>query len=536
MDLRVRRVLARYFEEPGENPPDMNKSWMEYIDDKTKTVIDPNNPIFDMLKGKEHLNPADNTTNPYDYENPSDKPKDQKDSPPFENAINEPTMFGYFNRPDMYGEQGNLRDWYRAREEDWTTDEEEQRPAMSLTRKYSSGIIPRELLSGFTVPGDEFYDFVLRSKVAASLDEILRNDTHYKNDLKKSRASRCQAVWTNKSNPNQFERGLFIFKVTTPGSQYGTHNVYLQFLRDDEKPAAKYVDYPVHIGCTCPSFLYSGAQYYAVRDGYMYMPAFKPDLVSPRPENQYSVSSSGRKTPGRGLNARVCKHILAVFDQIKNTPIEIHYKKYPVTSPPSKKIDKSAWKKMMKFDFSEEEIKNRLRSPYPKVPAYFNRESVTPAVIDWFHNTWFPRTDEQKIKSLKEFAMFPERVYFILIEEAYLKSKKKDHISEALINAGFEMMDDVVQEDSVAEGQVIPEYDDGTVGTGKVDIPGEGVPKTEVDEGAPEDEEAPEGETPEEKITPVKKPRKQYGVPSEPKKVRQPGLLKKPSTVQPAIK
>jgi hypothetical protein len=528
MDLRVRKVLARYFEEPGEYPPDMDKTWMEYLDGKSKATIDPNNPVIDMLKGKDHLDTTDNSseniTNPYEYESPSDKSKDQKDSPPFENVISDPTQVGYFDKPDMWSGGGILEEWNKSRQQDFTQDEDEQSPAISLTRKrLSSEIIPYGLLSNFVISGEEFYDFALKSKVAASLDEILNKDTHYKNDLKLQRAGRCQAVWANKNNPKQFERGLFIFKVTTPGSPYGSHNVYLQFLRDDDKPAAKYVDYPVHIGCTCPSFLFNGAQYYAVRDGYMYMPAFKPDLVAPRPENQYIMSGSGRKTPGRGLNARVCKHILSVFNEIKSTPIEIHYKKYPVTSPPSKKIDKAAWEKMMKFTFSEEEVKKRLLSSYPKVPGYFKRESVTPAVIEWFNNTWFPRTDEQKIKSLKEFAMFPERVYFILIEEAYLKRQKNDHISKTLVDAGFEMMNDVVQEDSVAEGQVIPEYDDGTIGTGKIDLPEGAISEDEVED------------TKAEKKFPIKKIKKQYGL-GTPKKVKQPEKLKRPSTVQPAIK
>ena len=527
MDPRVRRVLARYFEEPGEIPQDFNMSWMEYLDNKSRTHIDPDNPVIDMLKGKKHLNKPFNTTNPYDYENSSDKPKDQKDSPPFENNIDEPTMFGVFNRPNVFGEQGALEDWYKSKQQDWTTDEEEQRPAMSLTRKYSSEIIPEDLLDSIIVPGDEFFGFVMRSKVAASLNDIVNKDFHYKNDLKLQRSDRCQTVWSNKNNPNQYERGLFIFKVTTPGSEYGSHNVYLQFLRDDDKPGDKYVDYPVHIGCTCPSFLYSGAQYYAVQDGYMYMPAFKPDLVAPRPQDQYTISVSqkyprGKKNPGRGLNSRVCKHILAVFDEIKKTPIVVHYKNYPITAPPSKIMNREVWEKLMKFHFTEDEVKKRLLSSYPKVPAYFNRESVTPAVIDWFNNTWFPRTDEQKLKSLKEFAMYPERVFFILIEEAYLKRQNNEHISKKLVDEGYDMMAKVVQPENEAPPQSVPETEEEEgKGTGKIDMPGT---------------KSPEEEKKEEKKPGTPKKIKQYGVPSEPKKVRQPGRLKKPTSVKPAVK
>jgi hypothetical protein len=537
MDLRVRRVLARYFdkpedcppefEEPGECSPDADKSWMDYLKDKAKTVYSPDNPLPDMLKNKKHLDTSFNTTNPYDYDSPSDQPKDQKDSPPFENIISEPTQEGYFNFPRIYSEGGVLEEWNKCKEQDFTTDEDQQQPAISLTRKLSHDVIPEELLASLILSGSDFNNFVLRSKVAASLDEIIAKDYHYKNDLKLKRAEKCIAVWSNKNNPNQFEKGLFTFRVSSPGSRYGTHSVYLQFLRDDNIEASKYVDYPVHIGCTCPSFLYSGAQYYAVKDNYMYMPAFKPDLVAPKEPGQYTVSVSprypkGKRNPGRGRNARVCKHILAVFDEIKNTPIEVHYKNYPVYSPPSKKIDVNAWEKMMKFPFTEKDVKDRLLSSSPKVPGYFKRESFMPSVIDWFRNTWFPRTDEQKLKSLKEFSMFPERVFFILVEEAYLKRQSGSYISKRLVDEGFELMNQVIDKDNPAEGQVIPELDDGTIGTGEVDVV---------------NNEAPEGEETKSEKSDIKKNREQIGVPSTvPKKVKNPGRMKRPTTVRPAIK
>lgn len=520
MDSMVRKVLARYFESPGEYPPDMNMSWMEYLKDKSKTYIDPDNPVKGMLKGKEFLNPSFNTTNPYDYESPSDKPKDQKDSPPFENIIDYPSMFGVFNRPNLFGDQGALKEWYQDRRIDWTTDPDEQQPAISLDRKrLASEGVTEDFLNGFTIHGSDFYNFIMRSKVAASLDEIINKDYHYKNDLKLQRADRCNVIWSNKNNPKQFEKGLFTFQVSSPGSEYRYHNVYLQFLRDNNINATKYVDYPVHIGCTCPSFLYSGAQYYAIKDGYLYMPVLKPSMVPPKTQDQYTISVSphyphGRKNPGRGLNSRVCKHILAVFDEIKNTPIEVHYKNYPIYSPPNARIDKKAWEQMMKFPFTEEEVKRRLLSTSPKVPAYFQRESMLPAVIDWFKFTWLPRTESQKIKSLEEFTMFPERIFFILIEEAYLRRQNNEFISKNLVDAGYQKMADIIQPDNKAEGQVVSEEDEDQIGTGPVKVT---------------DEEIKE-ETKQRKV-------KQYGVGEGPgKKVKQPGRLKRPTTVKPAIK
>lgn len=530
MDQKVRRVIEGYIKEPGEFSLDMDKSWMEYLKDKSEAMPDSDGVVKDMLKNKKELGTSFSQVKPYDNEMPSDMRKDQKDSPPFESTPCYPTQFGYFSTPSLWEDNPYYTEWRKVQEQDFTQDEDEQQPALSLTRKKAhSDIISLELLTKFAVPGDDFFDFVMRNKIAASLDEIVAKDFHYKNDLKLQRSDHCHALWMNKNNPTQFEKGLFVFKVTSPGSKYGAHTVYLQFLRDENKPADRYIDYPVHIGCTCPSFLFSGAQYYAVKDGYMYMPAFKPDLVAPRPQNQFSVSVSqrypeGKKNPGRGLNSRVCKHILAVFNEIKNTPIEIHYRKYPVTSPPSKIINKNVWKDLMKFEFTEEEVKKRLQSSSPKVPAYFNRESVTPAVIEWFKNVWFPRSDSEKLKSLKEFAMYPERVFFILIEEAYLKRKQNQHISQVLVNEGYDMMASVIQPESEAEPQTIPEYEKNvTKGTGKIDMP-----KGKVPEDTEEETEKPEDNKP-------VKPKRDFEL-SAPKKVKHPERLKRPSTVKPAIK
>lgn len=456
-----RKIIAKYLqEEEGEYSLDRDKSWIEYLQYKNKNSL----PI--------DYYPDYNITNPYDYENPSEKPKEQKDSPPFQNIIDTSTTFGYYTRPEIW--RTPFYDmWRRVSEIDFTTDEDEQQPAISITRKKLASYGIDDII----IPSSDFDNFVMRCKVAATLSDIINKDHHYKNDFKIDRAKRCKVIWANKNKPNQYEKGLFVFKVYSPGSVLGTHTVYLQFLKDENVEVKRYVDYPVHIGCTCPSFLYYGAQYYAVRDGYMYMPAFKPDLLPPRAQTYYTTSYSrrypkGRKNPGRGLNFRVCKHILAVFENIKNYPIEVHYKKYPITSPPSKIINKEVWKDLMKFEFNEANIKQRLLSHKPKVPAYFNREAVTPAVIEWFRTSWFPRTDEQKIKALQEFVMYPERIFFILIEEAYLKRSLGQVISKKLVDEGYKLMAKVIQPENEAKPQIIPEYKDiKTKGTGKIDLP-----------------------------------------------------------------
>jgi hypothetical protein len=120
--------------------------------------------------------------------------------------------------------------------------------------------------------------------------------------------------------------------------------------------------------------------------------------------------------------------------------------------------------------------------------------------------------------------MFPERIYFLLIEEAYLKRQHGEYISKRLVDEGYDLMNNIIDENNPAEGQVIPENDDGTVGTGKPDI---------FESGAPEEEKVNDTEKDKSKAQRIPK---QYGVPSEPKKVKNPGRLKRPSQVQPAIK
>lgn len=455
---KCRNVIARYFqEEEGEVPLDKDMSFDEYLLYKNKNSLIIDSPI------------PYNITNPYDYTSPSDKPKDQKDSPPFENILDTDTYYGYYSRPEIW-ESPYYSMWNKVKEIDFTVDEDEQQPAISITRKKLS------FIDDIEIPLSDFDNFVKRCKIAATLSEIMNKDYHYKNNLKIERSKKCKVIWANRNKPNQYEKGLFIFRVSTSGSNFGYHTVYLQFLRGDDVSAKRYIDYPVHIGCTCPSFLFYGAQYYAVKDGYMYMPAFRPDLKPPKMPTQYTVSYSrfynkGKKHPGRGLNFRVCKHILAVFDKIKNFPIEVHYKKYPIVSPPSKIINKEVWKELMKFEFNEANIKQRLLSTKPKVPAYFSREAVTPAVIEWFRTSWFPRSEDQKIKALQEFVMYPERIFFILIEEAYLRRTKGEVISNKLVDEGYKLMAKVIQPENESKPQIIPEYKDVKIkGTGKIKL------------------------------------------------------------------
>jgi hypothetical protein len=455
MDVLTRKVLARFRADHDEKAPEQTQSWVEYLEDQNTPK-----PATEEAKNiAEHGTPGGSDQsiyNPYEYEDPSEKPKDPK-GPPFVSEVPEEIDYGVFDHPKIFEEGGALQEWLKNQGQDMTEEEQEQNPAMSLTCKYSSvqNVLAHYVLSGvpIIVSESEFDDLFRVSKVAASLDDVVNKDYHYKNDLKINRAAQVSAVWTNKADQKQRESGLFIFKATSPGSTHGSHTVYLQFLRGEEEKAKEYPsysEYPVLLACTCPSFLYHGAQHYAVQDGYMYLPAFKPVDVAPKPQNSYVMHTSpeypgGRRYPGRGLNFRVCKHLLKVYEIVGKLKIETVYRKYPVSGPPSKLIDTKIWKDLMGFEFTEENIKQRLLSDKIDIPDYFKRENITQSVLDWFNDVWRPRNPSGKMKALRDIVEYPERIFFILLKEAFRQRALGQRVAPSLVNEGFRLMAQVVK-------------------------------------------------------------------------------------------
>jgi hypothetical protein len=368
MDALTRRVIARFRDDPDERAPDQDQSWMDYMKSKSDGVP-PSSAAKDMLEHGTFMKSEEPIYNPYDYEDPSEKPKEPK-GPPFVNEVPPQNDYGLFQLPKLFKEDGELKEWLQCQDQDFTENEQEQNPAISLTCKYATveGVVGRYLLRNMPIEvrEHELDDLFRMTRVAATLEEILDKDVHYRNDAKLQRASQVNAVWINKNNPKQRESGYFIFRATTPGSKHGPHTVYLQFLRGEgEKEYKSYADYPVLVACTCPSFLWWGAQYYAVHDNYMYLPAFKPDDIAPKVQPPPQVPGSEQypsvsTSTGRGLNFRVCKHLLKVYELVKAIRIETVYRKYPVSGPPSKIINTDVWKDLMKFDFTEANIKQRL--------------------------------------------------------------------------------------------------------------------------------------------------------------------------------
>ena len=113
-------------------------------------------------------------------------------------------------------------------------------------------------------------------------------------------------------------------------------------------------------------------------------------------------------------------------------------------------------------------------------------------------------------------------IYQRLIEEAYLKRKQGEHISKRLIDEGYDMMADIVQPDNDSKPQSIPENEDESTGTGKIDIPGTKPPE-DVEEEETKKPITLNYQTPAKKV-------------KSPSKMKRPDKIKTPLTVQPAIK
>ena len=445
-------VVARYLEEQG---PTDDLSWMDYLKERNDGSHQAPGAVKQMIKdvkedGKS-LKPTFSVSNPYDFRDPSDKPKDQKDSPPFSNdwPYEPPAEYGIFNVPNRYGPQGVLEQWYKARDKDWTADPSEQRPAISIDRKFAS--MERE---------------------AATLDEVVNKDYHYKNDKKVARAANVTVILKGTEQDSML-KGLFQFMCQSSSST-SRRVVTMQFLRPKGRLRPKsYLQYPVQMACTCPSFLFYGAQYYAVHDRYMWMPGFRPSLVPPVPQNMVSSLRGGRRNPGRGLNFRVCKHVLACYEWIeaRNLRILMHYRRYPRIGPPAKVMNAKEWEKLMGFPFTLDDIKRRLSAPKPVLPRFFytnffRSRQQSAELEEWFRETYLTRTDADKVRVLETLVEHPEEIFYLLVKQAI---EGTDKPSPPLIEKAYELMSRVIQPKNEEKPQG-PEFK--KPGTGAV-IPGQ---------------------------------------------------------------
>lgn len=453
MAPRVWKVLADYLEGPNYSVFFQEPSWMDYMEQKAeKPKGEAPESIKKMVKEKGLSKPFP-SYNPYDYSTPTDKPKNLENSPPFENEfpdypINPPRA--EYNRGRVFSPGGALDYKYKTRNMDWTQDPNEQYPAISIDRKYASEQI-RRVITGYRLSNNplivyesDFTEFGNNVKTAASLNEIISKDFHYKNDEKIQRAGQCSVRRVSKDS--EIEQGLLRYEVNCSGDP---HDVVFQFMREKTgKRPATYADYPVQIACSCESFLFYGAQYYAVLGNYMYSARFRRSLVPPTPQDQVSSYRGERANPGRGLNFRVCKHILAAYYEVKKLRITKYYRQYPELLPPSKIMNKKVWKELMKFEFTKENIKNRLQSKKPKIPAYYASKTIKPELNKWFREVYVPRSEDEKIKILESLVEHPEEIFYLAIKDAYFK---QGDLSNRYVDKVYDLMSRMIQPENDLE-------------------------------------------------------------------------------------
>lgn len=470
MAADARKVLARYREDPNNiGLDDHDVDPITHMKEESAVMLQPAETLSKLvdIKKLDKIDKTDRTmkdvgkgisVNPYDYADPSTSPKQQGESAPFVNEVLPDIGRGYYNKPELFEKDKSLDPWLRAREQDWTSDEDQQNPAISLTR--SPGALQAS--------DNSFLPTATRLKTAASISEIISRDSHYKNSEKVSRAGTVAISLVG--NDEQRSKGLFSFRAR--GSSGRVRRVYFQFLRPKSTTGLKsLMDYPVQISCNCESFLYHGAQYYAIHDRYLYGPGIPASRrtrnIAPTPESQISSyrftrrspgtpNISRRANPGRGVNFRVCKHILAAYNFLQGRRdllrVKKQFRKFELDGPPLPFFDKKVWKELMGFEFNASNVKKQLSKSKPITPSFFKSRSISRKFIEWMRDVWLPRTDDEKVRVLQTLVEHPEEIYLIMLKDAYYTSGKT---SRYLIDTAFDLMDRVVQQRTPDE--IIPD-------------------------------------------------------------------------------
>jgi hypothetical protein len=508
----ARNVISRYFgdQQDALDPTIDELDFVEYLKQKNQE-----SPFV--------TRDEDSTYNPYDYQDPSSKTKDIGESSPF---IKECPTAPAFGRKRVFKDEDSvLEDWRRERREDSTADPQQQNPAISADRRLASArnVVSQYIMSEvpLIMEFDDIDDLNYTEKTAASLNEIVIKHRHKTLPVSVLDAKNVSVEWKPFNSSEEIKKGFVMFKARDAESDT-TQTVVFQFLKDDDKDVTNpdktksYVDMPVAISCSCESFLWYGAQWYALQGQYMYMPALRRSVVAPVPEFRIS-----RVQRGKGLNFRVCKHILACYNVVKAWKIKTVFKSLMKYTFLSKIMNPEQWKKLLGIDFSYEAIKGFLRSPSP-VPApirtFFKyKTNGTPderdalkSLDEYFADRWIRKSVGQKIEVLKAYINHPEEIFYFLMREAL---DKKGRIDERLMREGIILMAKTIDPeygDEIKKGnlEAIPQEKQ------KIQKGIEGVPKEQVEVGKgmgfvkPEDvEEHIEGEGEEEKPGPYKTPK-----------------------------
>lgn len=426
--------------------------------------------------------------NPYDYKDPSTKPKSVGDGGPLINDMPPGSSRYNVTRPSIFKEDGPLHEWAKARRIDWTADPTQQSPAISIDRKFASGDPVRKVISRYMLslmPLECSIPMVESPIIMKTAASLLGIDSAFKSgagDMYAKTRERANSVgganWVNRSDTDSLSRGLYQFSVPSSSGK-GDYDIYLQFLRTKNKRNTPngFLDFDVQMSCSCDSFLWFGAQYYAVNGKYMYMPGFRSTLLAPH-SRQETVSKTVmpdgdvRENKGKGLNFRMCKHLLRVMDFVKNnlTVKEVEVtKNFPLIGRPSKLVNTKRWEQLFKFPFTKDDIQKYLintsnlnKRPNIYFTVYTPEQKHYDEVDKWVSDNFVDMSRSEKQSYFRFLAEHPEEIFYILW--SYARNISPDKIDSSLVSSAYDYMSKTVIPESDEEPKSVVDESKKTEG------------------------------------------------------------------------
>lgn len=420
----IRRVISQYL---GNNVEDIPVPWMDYVDKKTKplpgseksvqtviNMIPKKKPLEESIPGNPDLGPSlmdgvnDGLSRGKEQDNApanyNDSYRSDGDSLKFH------TEFNRWNRSEE--PSGSLRWWWKTRE----------RQDDATGNPWGSN------LQGLN--GDYFTRQAHIKQASKTFNEILDSDKHFRSSKVKEKSRLLKP--NDVSTETEKVKGLWTFKIPGDGE---VRTVRLQFLQPDE-PKDHLVDHPVNVACDCEYFLYWGPQYYAVKEKYMHMPMFRPQLVEPR----------STQNGGKGKDARYCKHLYAVASHMLDMNLDENYSKelkdnlLKVTDPmvdgldpEISDVDLGRISEFQSFLENEDKHKDFVRDALKFLKG---KDIDEHQMIDFAKNIFIPMQPESQKRLLASLHKSPLLIVLALIEY----KKEKGSVPRYLVSTSYNLL------------------------------------------------------------------------------------------------
>lgn len=259
---------------------------------------------------------AANPYNIYDFTMPSEMLKHQEHPMPDDRR----DLWYGFNRPGDGAGMETLKDWS---DRSWEPYESPEMSLDKLERLRKIKETPPELLNPIPIRNETLKSIVSshllqisplvftldmpRSKVAVMLDDLAKSE-------RKGKGGVYRRVSPTPISPvrqtNRPKTGTWVF--TVPGEtcpERGPYRVSFQFIPEGTTRDVSKLH--VRVSCTCPSWVFWGAQYHAYMGSYLYGPV----QVMPPATGGATKKPTVRDPAGHFL---ACKHIIRCIELVKN--------------------------------------------------------------------------------------------------------------------------------------------------------------------------------------------------------------------------